>query len=246
MRDGYTVKICGVTNQRDRNLAALAGADYFGVVVETSYSPRSQTQNDAAALMRDAPIPGIALVYQPQLEWLQRMIDRVRPQGIQFLSPVPLEWLNLLKSSFKLKLWQSVHLPAVEAVVALDESRERQQLLELARQGVDVIVVDTVAIINGVSRFGGTGKVADWGQARRMVELASRPVLLAGGINPDNVQTALRQVNPAGIDLCSGVERTVGQKDSEKMFRLIRLVRECEREEKGRRMHESIGGPRTQ
>jgi phosphoribosylanthranilate isomerase len=70
-------------------------------------------------------------------------------------------------------------------------------------------------------RIGGTGKLADWDQAAAMVNRIPKPVFLAGGINAENVASALFKVRPYGIDLCSGVESSKGKKDPEKMRRLV-------------------------
>ena len=75
------------------------------------------------------------------------------------------------------------------------------------------------------NRFGGTGQRCDWSQA---AEIASRHrVILAGGLNPENVAEAVRQVHPYGVDVSSGVEERPGQKDPEKVARFIRMAKEA-------------------
>ena len=66
MKAGYKTKICGATNLDDVRLSADEGADFFGVVVEVDFSPRSQTVDEAGPLFAAPPIPGVALVFKMQ------------------------------------------------------------------------------------------------------------------------------------------------------------------------------------
>ena len=75
-----------------------------------------------------------------------------------------------------------------------------------------------------VPELGGTGRVHDWGVSAAIVEATARPVFLAGGLSPDNVADAIRQVRPFGVDICSGV-RTDGALDAEKLTAFVASVR---------------------
>jgi phosphoribosylanthranilate isomerase len=74
--------------------------------------------------------------------------------------------------------------------------------------------------------YGGTGKSADWNLAYHLARQA--PILLAGGLNPNNVAVAIRQVQPWGVDVASGVESAPGRKDQKKICAFIKAVQECE------------------
>ena len=76
--------------------------------------------------------------------------------------------------------------------------------------------------------YGGTGQTADWSLASGLA--ARAPVLLAGGLRPENVRAAVLQVRPWGVDVASGVESAPGRKDFQKMTALIRAVRESSEE----------------
>ena len=98
---------------------------------------------------------------------------------------------------------------------------------------VDAIVLDTVVSSTGnTKRYGGTGLVGDWDVARELVKAIPTRVFLAGGIKPANVQQAIQQVHPYGIDLCSGVEATPGAKDPQRIDALMKAVRAANEENK--------------
>jgi phosphoribosylanthranilate isomerase len=74
---------------------------------------------------------------------------------------------------------------------------------------------------------GGTGEPCDWNKAAQLVKALKEPILLAGGLTPENVESAIQQVNPAGVDVSSGVEHAPGHKDIEKVKAFIDAVREA-------------------
>ena len=225
MGDHCGVKICGTTSLEDARLAARYGADYFGVVVEVDFSPRSLTIDQARPIFAAAPIgatKGVALVFHMKPERLQTLITTLAPHAVQFLNLEDISHVRELKQRFPdLVLWQSIHLPAAGKEV--DFASFQQKVRQYADAGVDLIVFDTVAVLKGVEKFGGTGLVSDWHVVRQLIDQVdiSVPVWLAGGITPENVADAIRTVQPAGVDLCSGVEAEPGSKDPEKIRRLI-------------------------
>jgi phosphoribosylanthranilate isomerase len=91
--------------------------------------------------------------------------------------------------------------------------------------GIDAVMLDTVAVMNGVTRFGGTGKTGNWDLAAEIVAASPLPTFLAGGIRPENVRTAVEQVQPYGVDLCSGVELLAGKKSLARIRLLIEEVK---------------------
>jgi len=223
MKAGCKVKICGITNLEDAGLAAREGADYLGVVVEVPFSPRSLTVEEAKELFPNVPLPGVALVYQISFSRLCTLIDTLKPAVVQFLSPAG-EMLTRCKELFPtVKLWQSIHLPQAGELINYEEINK--EVRDCCDAGADVIVFDTAAVIRGEKRFGGTGRQNDWQLVRELVRDCPAPVFLAGGINPANVREAIEVVNPAGIDLCSGVEARPGKKSAAKIRALMEAVR---------------------
>ncbi len=237
MKDGCKVKICGITSLEDRDLVYRAGADFFGVIVDVPYSPRTLSMETAACLLKDAPLPGAALVFRKDLRQLKHLLEYCRPQAVQFLSPLPPEWLRELKACFpQVGWWQSLFLPAADAAAPLPEIEEQlrenlcRRMQELSGAGADAVILDT-AVKNGRGRrLGGTGQTSNWRSARLLAEKAPLPVFLAGGLKPSNIKAALDAVHPDGIDLCSGVEANPGRKDPDLLREMISAVREWEKE----------------
>lgn len=229
MRAGCKVKICGITSQLDGWLAAENGADYLGVVVEVPFSPRSLTREQAKKIVFSSPLPLAVLVYQPDFPCLESLVQELNPQIIQFLSPAGDLILRCKKMFPNLKLWQSLHLPPQGEMT--DAQSLREEIKFYCDLGIDAIVFDTVKVINGEKRFGGTGRENDWLLVKQLISDCPAPAFLAGGITPANVSAAIKKVNPYGIDLCSGVEAWTGKKSVVKLAKLFKAVRREGQEE---------------
>lgn len=227
MENGYKVKICGTTSLEDAKLSADAGADFFGVVVETDFSARSLTLDEAKPLFRNPEIPGVALVFNMEEKRISRLIQELCPFAVQFLSETDPGLMRRLKKAHpSAELWQSVHLP--EAGKAVDAAHFRKTVENYIEAGADALIFDTAAVLQGTMKFGGTGRTCDWRIVKELTDAVQRPVpvWLAGGINPENVTEALEATDPYGIDLCSGVEAEPGKKDPVKVRTLISRIRE--------------------
>ncbi len=227
MRGGYKAKICGTTSVDDARLAAQEGADFFGVVVEVNFSPRSLSVEDAGPLFSPPPLPAVALVFRMQEERIETLIRALNPFAVQFLDPAEPTLLERLKQRHpSVEMWQSIHLP--QAGQEADIDRFRTTVAQYVDAGVDSLLFDTVAVSKGVTKFGGTGQTSDWSVVKSLIGTIRSPVpvWLAGGVHPGNVGEALDTVDPHGIDLCSGVEASPGKKDPAKVRALMKTIRE--------------------
>ena len=229
MQQSCGVKICGTTSLEDARIAAEYGADYFGVVVEVDFSPRSLTIDQAQPIFDQSPMNGtfgVALVFHMKHDRLQQLITTLQPHAVQFLNLEEIFLIRELKQQFPdLQLWQSIHLP--EAGKDVDFKSFRETVQEYVDAGIDLLIFDTVAVLKGVKKFGGTGLTSDWDVVRQLIDQVktSVPIWLAGGIGPENVARAIAAVQPSGVDLCSGVEAEPGIKDTDKVRQLIENAR---------------------
>jgi phosphoribosylanthranilate isomerase len=218
------IKICGITRREDMRLAAREGADYFGTVVEIDRSPRRLDRAAAAAIHRDAPIPGAALVQDRSADDILAIAALVQPFAMQLQGRETPELVRLIRPKLCCEIWKALHVP-VKGGQAADPDALLREARAFLDAGVDKFLVDTIDVSGGFARMGGTGKVGDWAAAAKVVEQLDALVFLAGGINPDNAASAIRQVHPFGIDLASGVESAPGIKDPAKVRRLIANAR---------------------
>ena len=195
------VKICGITNAEDAAAAVEAGADAIGFVFVPT-SPRAVTRHKVEEILKGLPptILTVGVVANEDPDFLRGLL-RVCPLGaLQFHGEETPEQVLSLKDLAK--------------VIKAIRVRGAESLKQIPKyQGVDAILLDTY----DPNRAGGTGTPFDWSLAVRAKE-QEIPVIVAGGLNPANVQEVVRQVQPHGVDVSSGVEISPGKKE----FALIR------------------------
>lgn len=226
----YKVKICGTTSVKDAQMAADAGADYLGVLVDVFGSERSLTIDKAKAVAESSRIPVVVLLSGKGVEEIVAVAEVLNPFAVHLLGHMPYQAISELKQRLGCQVWQTVYLPVRgRGEVDTDALSESMQAYEQA--GADLIVIDTMSLTadRTVARYGGTGKTGDWDAAKRLVTSVETPVFLAGGINPDNVREAIRKVDPYGVDLATGVESSKCHRDPEKVKRLMQEVRKASR-----------------
>jgi phosphoribosylanthranilate isomerase len=207
------IKICGITNLEDALAAIQCGADLLGFNFYPP-SPRSITPEKCAQIQAD----------------LKKREKNITTVGV-FVN-LPIETVSSILEECDLDLAQLSGDEPPEAISALGERAFkglRPQTLEeaqreanrYARRGpAPTLLVD--AYRKGM--YGGTGIVGDWSLAKTLA--VSRDLLLAGGLTPENVQQALAQVHPWGVDVASGVELTPGKKDAQKMLAFVEAARQ--------------------
>ena len=225
----YKVKICGTTSVQDAQMAVDANADYLGVLVNVTISERSLTIEQAKAVADSSRIPVLTLLYRMSADDICHVVDIIKPYGVHLLGQTPIETIHEIKTRLTCQVWLTVYLP-VKGQAEVDVDKAKEEMKNYEQAGADVIVIDTVSLTNigTPGRYGGTGKVADWGIAKDLISSVCIPVFLAGGINPNNVREALLKVDPYGVDLASGVEATKCKRDPEKVKKLMEAVRKTE------------------
>ncbi len=206
------LKLCGVTSQADARLVSQSGADYCGIVVNVGFSERSLTVAQAREVARSSTVKVVILFCDPPEGMLEEAVREIEPHAVQLLGRESPDMIRTLKPRLGCAIWKTLHVPAVPGQAAP---------ADYVAAGVDAFLLDSSSSREGFLRLGGTGQVVDWGEAAALVRSIPRPVFLAGGINPENVGPALLAVRPHGIDLCSGVERSRGVKEPEKIRRLV-------------------------
>jgi phosphoribosylanthranilate isomerase len=220
------IKICANTNLEDAQLAAELGADAVGFVFAPS--ARQVTVADVSHITPHLPEGVECVGVFPALP-AQEIATAAQEAGlnaVQLHGGVSLELVRQLDEIFngQVRLIQTVHWDvngdgASAAAVA-------QQLREIAADGI----VSRVLIDSKVgAATGGTGLSFDWKAARSALAEAANglKLIVAGGLNQDNVAEAIRGLAPWGVDVATGVEQSPGRKDPEKLSAFIRAARDC-------------------
>lgn len=200
------VKICGITNRDDALVACDAGADALGFVFASEAKARNRyIDPDRAIHIVEALPPFVATVAV--------CVNDTPPRLLEYLQFV--DWVQLHGEESAADC-QAVARRAIKAFrVAADFDPASMLAYPTAGYLLD-------ASVPGVR--GGAGVTCDWDMARRAVALG-RPIVLAGGLTPENVGEAVRHVRPYAVDVSGGVESAPGKKDHERIRLFIRQAR---------------------
>ena len=219
-----SVKICGITSIHDARLAADAGADYVGVLVDVAVSERTRSTAQAVEIASESPIPTVILLYNRSTSDIQEIVAQVQPFAVQLLGQETPQQVEELKRTGACEFWKSVYLPAGKPE-NVDIPAARAEMQAYRNAGADFLLFDSVDVSLEKPRYGGTGKTCDWNVAAGLIAESPLPVFFAGGIRPENVKAAIETIRPHGIDLCSGVEASKGIKDPRKLEQLMKQVK---------------------
>lgn len=197
------IKICGITNLADAQLAVDLGADALGFIFYPK-SPRYISVREAANICNALP-PFVARVgvFVDELEYeIEKALQECLLTALQFHGDEPPGFCQ----KFPAKSIKAIRM------------RDAGALAVAAEYDVDALLLDTYTD----SERGGTGKTFDWTLAIKAKEIGP-PVILSGGLTTANVQEAIRTVRPYAVDVASGVEREPGKKDPETLRRFFEL-----------------------
>jgi phosphoribosylanthranilate isomerase len=206
------VKICGLTNEADVWAAVAAGADYLGFNFHAG-SPRVVTAERCARLVAAAKAAG------PAVKTVGVFVEQTAEEAARLLDACGLD-LAHLHGGHGLEQFEALGGRAFAAV--RPRPGEAVDFARLARLGPGEPAFLMDAFVPGA--FGGTGVTGDWGRAAEAAR--QYPIFLAGGLTPENVEAAIAAVRPWGVDVASGVERTPGVKDGEKVRGFVIRARE--------------------
>jgi len=198
------VKICGLTREADLAAAVAAGADAVGLVFHAP-SLRAVTADRARALVAILPpfVTSVGLFVDAAPDFVRSVLARVPLAALQFHGDEPLDYCD------------AFHKPWIKAV----RMRPGTDLRAAARRYEKAcgLLLDTY----DPKTAGGTGRRFDWDQ---VPDWLAPSVILAGGLNPDNVAEAVRRVGPYALDVSGGVESAPGVKDPARMVAFLQGV----------------------
>jgi phosphoribosylanthranilate isomerase len=206
------IKFCGLTRADDVAAAVALGADYVGVVF--AGGPRNRTLHQATSILRNAaPAERVGVFGAPNATELNHYVSGI---------PLSVAQLHGDSSPRAVLAARAVGVHQVWAVVPVSNGELGADAAELF-QCADAVVLDT----RGTTGLGGTGRSFDWAAVAGTIARLQRraQLVLAGGLNPDNVAAAIGHLKPDIVDVSSGVESASGIKDPILMSRFVEAVR---------------------
>lgn len=214
------VKICGITSVEQGSAIAQLGADALGYIcVEKSprYIAPEKIAPITAAVSAEWPdVEHFGVFANESLFSILKIVKTAGLTTVQLHGDETPATCHLLRDAFK-----ESGLPKIKLVKAFRiRSTDDLDTISSYEPHVDRLLLDAYH----PDQLGGTGETLDWQALQNFSP--NRPWLLAGGLTPENVRSALAQISPNGIDLSSGVERSPGDKDLEKVRQLFEQVRQ--------------------
>ena len=206
------LKICGLRTEYEARAALAAGATALGMLVGLTHRAEDEASEAEARQLVSALGPGPTMVLVTHLldpAAIAALAQRIGVTTIQVHGDVPPDGLRTLRGlAPDACLIKAIHVTGPDAMA------RAEAFAPLA----DALLLDS----RTADRLGGTGQTHDWSISRRIVDaVAPVPVVLAGGLTPNNVANAIAQVRPAGVDVNSGVEDPSGAKDPDRMRAFI-------------------------
>jgi len=193
------LKVCGITRLTDALHAVEQGATAVGFVLWPK-SPRAVTVERAAEIVKELPshVMAVGVFVNEPIDGIRAIAEQARLTAVQLHGDEPPAYADALD-------WPVIRAVSIDQIDEACEAWSQETALLLDN-------IDPV-------RRGGTGAVVDWTQAAAIAR--KRRVVLAGGLTPDNVASAIRAVRPFGVDVSSGVESAPGVKDFAKVARFV-------------------------
>ena len=205
------VKICGITNLEDAQIAIDSGADAIGFNFYRG-SKRFVDERDAAVIIQriQGAITTVGVFVNHSIAEILETQSIAKFDVIQLHGDETQRFVNELRSETNSKIIKAFRVSAEFDVESVD------------RYNVDAVLLDSFSTME----YGGTGNTLDWNIAAKAAARFS-DVYLAGGLTPDNVALAIRKVKPSSVDVASGVESSPGKKDPSRVAAFIKSAKEA-------------------
>ena len=201
------IKICGVTSVDDAKFACLCGADAIGFNFYSESERKLTVDQGSAIEVSLLPfVSKVGVFVNPSHSLVTKALETISLDFIQF------------HGSESVSFCESFNVPYIKAIPAQSSEQILRELAEFS--SASAILLDTKV----GTRFGGTGKPFDW----KIVPESELPLIVAGGLNPQNVFEAVSLIRPFAVDVSSGVEKASIEKDFEMIKEFVKQVRRAD------------------
>ncbi len=205
MSFSFRIKICGITSEEAARSAVGAGVDHLGLIF--CPSPRRVTEERAAALTGAVPTAWVGVFAHVAPREVARMARALGLAAVQLHGGESPEECRAVRELTGIPVWK-----AISAAGDIEE--------EAYEAAVDALLLDA---------GGGSGRALDWARIGERFPAARRvvPILLAGGLSPENIARAIDEARPDGVDASSGLETSPGVKDARRVAEFVRRARDA-------------------
>jgi len=211
------IKICCINSPEEAAMAVECGASALGLVSHMPSGPGVITDQQIAEIAATVP-PPIGTFLLTSRQNISDIITQHR-----FCRTNCIQICDHLTNGTHRELKDALPGISIVQVVHVTDHESVDEACAVAPH-VDAILLDSGNQKLAIKELGGTGKIHDWTLSRTIRERIDIPLFLAGGLTPENVERAIQEVGPFGLDLCSGV-RTDGKLDQSKLRRFVAAVR---------------------
>ena len=201
------IQVAGVIDEIEARMLIGQGVDFLGFPLHLDVNQEDLTEQETVNIVKSlCPFTcNVLITYLDKATEIANMCCNLGINIVQLHGNIlPLELLKLKAIAPNLWIIKSL-------IVRKKNFTELETTVNNLGTCIDAFIIDTFNPVTGAS--GATGKIHDWKISRKIVTLFTRPIILAGGLNPKNVQKAILEVKPAGVDVHTGVEDAFGRKD---------------------------------
>ncbi|MCX7716010.1 MAG: phosphoribosylanthranilate isomerase [Endomicrobia bacterium] len=212
------VKICGFKRKEDILQAVYEGVDAVGFIIGVTHKTEDALNiNQAIELVKFIPsvVLSVMVTHFTNSFSVLSVAEALRPKAIQLQGDISVTDIVIIRDRIpEVKIIKAIHVVDANSI---NDAKHYEEY-------VDYILLDSKT----KDRIGGTGKTHDWSISAQIVERIKKPVILAGGLNPENVADAIMQVKPFGVDVNSGTKGQDGFKDYQKIKQFIKNAKMSE------------------
>lgn len=215
------IQIAGINSAEEAAMLMRNGVEYLGFPLRLDVHAADLSEDDAAKIIKTihAPHKAVLITYLDRAKEIASFMKFLGVDHLQLHGSIEIEELK------KLRKINPNYFVIKSLVVKKNNEEELKKLATDFSPLVDAFITDTFDPTTGAS--GATGKTHDWNLSRALVQSTQKPVILAGGLNPSNVASAIREVSPTGVDVHTGVEDSRGNKDPLLVQRFIENARDA-------------------
>lgn len=223
------IQIAGIIDEKEAQMLISCGVSYLGFPLRPPVNKEDLTEEEASQIISGLhpPNQGILITYLDNAVEIKKLSDKIGTKIIQLHGKISIDELNKFKSI-------SPESIVIKSLIVGKSSKEKLfEAVTNFENIVDAFITDSFNPQTGAT--GATGITHDWNTSKEFVDFSKKPIILAGGLNPENVCDAIVKVRPAGVDTHTGVEGVAGRKIKIKVVKFVeeairgfRMIREDE------------------